>query len=133
MGDGTYKAVENLQVGEEIMIMNHDTGKLEKGIAAYIFENNDEVSEVRNLMFENGKNIEVLYGHCFFDRSVCKYVEIRPENVSSYISHEFYYYDTGTQTGYYTKLKSVQYYQKRTAAYAVRLLDSHTQKFVKTD
>lgn len=119
MGDGTYKAVENLQVGEEIMIMNHDTGQLEKGIAAYIFENNDEVSEVMNLMFENGKNIEVLYGHCFFDRSVCKYVEIRPENVSSYISHEFYYYDTGTQTGYYTKLKSVQYYQKRTPAYAV--------------
>ena len=51
------RLLKNLQVGEESMIINHDTGKLEKGITAYIFENNDEVSEVMNLMFENGKNI----------------------------------------------------------------------------
>lgn len=119
LANGSCKPVESLCVGDEILIMNHDTGKLEPGFVAYIFENGNEVREVMNLIFDKNTNIEVLYGHCFFDKSLCKYIEIRPDNVLNFIGHEFYYFDSLTKRGYYTKLEKVEYYQKETPAYAV--------------
>lgn len=119
IANGSSKPVESLCVGDEILIMNHDTGKLEPGFVAYIFENGNEIREVMNLIFDNNTNIEVLYGHCFFDKSLCKYIELRPDNVLNFIGHEFYYFDSLTKCGYYTKLEKVDYYQKETPAYAV--------------
>lgn len=119
LADGTYKPVYELNVGDEIMVINHDSGKFEPGFISYIYKDETMMNEVMNLCFDNGKNIEVITGHCFFDKSVCEYVEIRPDNVKQFMSHEFYYYDVKAQKGYYTKLVDVQYYKKFTAQYAV--------------
>ena len=119
LANGKYKPVEDLNVGEEIMIMNHDKGQLEPGIAAYIFKTAEEIREVMCLAFNNGVKIEVLYGHCFFDKSLRKYVEIRPSNVDKFINHYFYFIDNVTKKGNYIKLVSVSYYDKLTPAYAV--------------
>ncbi len=119
LANGKYKPVEDLNVGEEIMIMNHDKGQLEPGIAAYIFKAAEEIREVMCLAFNNGVKIEVLYGHCFFDKSLRKYVEIRPSNVDQFINHYFYFIDNVTKKGNYIKLISVSYYDKLTPAYAV--------------
>lgn len=119
LANGKYKPVEDLDIGEEIMIMNHDKGQLEPGIAAYIFKTTEEIREVMCLAFNNGVKIEVLYGHCFFDKSLRKYVEIRPSNVDQFINHYFYFIDNVTKKGNYIKLVSASYYDKLTPAYAV--------------
>lgn len=119
LANGKYKPVEDLDIGEEIMIMNHDKGQLEPGIAAYIFKTAEEIREVMCLAFNNGVKIEVLYGHCFFDKSLRKYVEIRPSNVDQFINHYFYFIDNVTKKGNYIKLVSASYYDKLTPAYAV--------------
>lgn len=119
MADGTYRNIENVQVGDRIMVMNHDTGVLEAGIAAYIFENEISSRPVMRLSFENGKSIEVLYGHCFFNLEEKKYIELRPENVNEYIGKQFFCIDENTGSGCYTRLASVDFYNKNTSAYAI--------------
>lgn len=89
LADGTTKKVEDLVSGEEIMVFNHSTGKIDSAPVIYIFHDGYKEYEVLNLYFSDGTEINVLFGHGFFDRKLNEYVVITPENVDEFIGHSF--------------------------------------------
>lgn len=119
MADHTYKNIEDLSVGEEICVFNHDTGKIDTSIVAYFFKNENIHQNILELTFDNGIKINVVIGHCFFNKEERKYIELRENNVKNYIGKHFYYYDDIKKIGYYVKLNKVTLGQIITSAYSI--------------
>lgn len=117
MADGTYKAIENIEAGELIQTINHETGKLEIQRVFAIVEKEVGNYEVLRLKFSNGKYVDVLIEHGFFDMNLLQYVQINKNNVFNYIGHSFYSIDGKVQLeGYdifntYTHIWSIASYK----------------------
>lgn len=91
MADGTLKAVEDLQIGDKVLVFNHLTGKYETS-EIWMMLHADLAREVRrivNLNFSDGTTLRITYEHGLFDRTLGRYVNINEENVHDYIGHEF--------------------------------------------
>ena len=101
LGDGTYTNVENIKAGDEVAIINHETGELD--VAPITFNDFEPLDtyDVVKLNFSNGEEIELVYEHGFFDLDRNEYVYIRENNYQDYIGHRFY---TNTEKGYATLL-----------------------------
>ena len=93
MADGTQKRVEDLQYGDQVLVFNHETGRLE--VSTLIFNAHKEepgtMRDVLNLSFSNGVNLRIVAHHGIFDSTLNEYVEISIDNVLEFIGHEFYY------------------------------------------
>ncbi len=92
MADGTQKPVENLVFGDMLMVFNHITGKLEAAPLIFNTHENSEAAlyDVIHLQFSNGKEVEVVESHGFFDMTKMEYVYIDYENYKDFIGHKFY-------------------------------------------
>ena len=91
MADGTQKAVENIVVGDKVMVFNHETGKYEAG-TIWFNDHADDPAMVRrviNLEFANGAKARIAYEHGYFDLDLMKYVFIREDNMQEFIGHRF--------------------------------------------
>ena len=100
MADGTQKPVEDLTVGDMVLIFNHVTGQYE---AAPIIFNTHKDSEadfydVLHLFFSNGEEIKIVASHGFFDLTLMQYVYITYDNYNDYIGHEFYFLNSDSET-----------------------------------
>ena len=96
LADGSQKAVEDLKVGDMIMVFNHITGEYEA--MPLIFNTHADVLEAQNydvlyLQFANGKEVKIVQSHGFFDTTLMKYVYINYENYTDFVGHEFYAID----------------------------------------
>ncbi len=93
LADGTQKKVEDLVVGDMIMVFNHITGMYEA--APLIFNSHATEPEpkeykILNLKFANGKDLKIVASHGLFDMTLNKYVYITYDNYQDYIGHDFY-------------------------------------------
>ena len=93
MADGTQKPVEDLVVGDMIMIFNHVTGKYED--MPLIFNTHADEVEYKNydvlyLQFADGRELKIVQSHGLFDTTLMQYVYINYDNYQDYIGHKFY-------------------------------------------
>ncbi len=120
MADGTYKRAEDVKVGDEVLIFNHVTGKFDTGIISMnVHDGEDEGEfEVYALHFSNGKVIEVVAEHGFFDVDLNEYVYIG-SNCRQFVGHRFYAIKgNGDLTPQIVTLDSVDVYMKKTKIYS---------------
>ena len=91
LADGTQVRIDALTGTEELLVWNHETGKLEKASIAYIVNHEMVASEyeIIHLNFANGKTVKIIEEHVFFDATLNKYVAIDSNNVDSFIGHTF--------------------------------------------
>lgn len=91
LADGTQVRVDSLTGSENLLVWNHETGKLESASVAYIV-NHDKIAtekEIIHLYFSNGSEIKIIGEHVFYDATLNKYVAIDINNAESYIGHKF--------------------------------------------
>ena len=100
MADGTMKAIEDIKVGDKVLVMNHLTGKVEVSVISINVHDNitQQYYDVLDLEFSNGTTITIANDHGFFDITLGKYVAISLSNYHDYLGHEFYYYDVESNT-----------------------------------
>ena len=99
MADGSKKQVEYLNIGDEVLTLNHETGLPEKSVIVYIENDGYDYYETLTLNFEGGVSVKVMSEHGFFDCNLNKYVMISLDNAGDFVGHEFYYLD-GNETDY---------------------------------
>ena len=91
MADNTYKRAIDIRSGDMLMTINHETGVFEA--APVVFNDHIDVSEndynVITLCFSNGKSIDIIYEHGFFDLDTMKYEYITEENYDTFVGHRF--------------------------------------------
>ena len=121
VADGSQVAVENLKVGDAVLVFNHSTGAVDISPISFIFYDGQKEYDVLKLNFEGAASVEVLYAHGFFDTGLRKYVLIDPENVKEFIGHKFY--RVVCENGAYRKeavtLTDFELYRKETECYSV--------------
>lgn len=103
MADGTRKAIEDLSIGDEVRVFDHDEGTISSAKLFDLWSYPEKHSGVMNLHFTNSIDLTVVYGHSFFEREENKYVSVTRDTVSRYVGHEFYNVDNNrweTLTGY---------------------------------
>lgn len=95
MADGTQKKVEDLVIGDMVMVYNHATGKLDASqVVVNVHESQEAVNcSIINLIFSNGQKTRISFEHGFFDVDLNEYVYINEENYHSMIGHRFYMID----------------------------------------
>lgn len=91
LADGSKVRIDSLKGNEELLVWNHETGKLEKTPVAYIVNHDGVISEreIIHLNFANGKTVKMIGEHVFFDATLNKYVAITSENANDFIGHTF--------------------------------------------
>ena len=107
LADGTQKRVEELKIGDMVMIFNHTTGQYEA--APLIFNTHaDEIEEkevdVLHLEFSNGKDLKIVESHGLFDMTLMQYVYVNYDNYQNYVGHEFYALNDNDMIGEKTEL-----------------------------
>lgn len=90
VADGSQVPVENLKEGDNILVFNHYTGELDIAPILFMYYEGKKKYDVLKLHFGEAADIEVLYGHGFFDVDLNKYVLIKSANVKDYIGHRFW-------------------------------------------
>lgn len=100
MADGTQKKVEDLVIGDMVMVYNHNTGKLDVSqIVVNVHESQEAVNcSIINLIFSNGQKTRISFEHGFFDVDLNEYVYINEENYQSMVGHRFYMIDGSVVT-----------------------------------
>ncbi len=119
--DGSQVAIESLKEGDNVLVFNHTEGDIGFAPISLIFHEGEKEHDVLRLHFDGGADIDVLYGHGFFDTDLKKYVLINADNVKEYIGHRFYHI-VSADGAYVKKLVSLTDYEvfkKRTEAYSV--------------
>lgn len=91
MADGTKKKIEDLSVGDLILVLNHETGKLEA--SPLLFNAHAELQKdtytIIKLKFSNGNVLEIAGSHTIFDYTLLQYIQLNTFNVDNYIGHQF--------------------------------------------
>jgi hypothetical protein len=92
MADGTQKPVEDLKIGDMILVFNHVSGKLEAAPLIFNTHSQSEAADynVLYLNFSDGSEVKIVASHGFFDMTLMKYVYITEKNYEQFIGHEFY-------------------------------------------
>lgn len=91
---GEKVPVESLKAGDELLVFNHETGKLDTAPVLFNDSESESEYEIINLEFSNGSKVKVISEHGFFDLSLMKYVYIDAYNYKDYIGHSFYSIDS---------------------------------------
>ena len=89
--NGEKIAVEDLKVGDYVLVFNHFKGGLDISPISYIFHEEEKEHKALYLNFDNKASIEIIYGHGFFDVTLNKYVLLNVENAAEYVGHNFYH------------------------------------------
>ena len=125
MADGTQNAVEDLALGDMLMVYDHFNGTF----AARPFVMDVHAVEpansysILNMIFSNGATWRIAGHHTIFDSTLNEYVTITLSNVDEYVGHKFYYTDgvTGeavTLTNYYVTEEVVKIFSPTTYEFA---------------
>ena len=118
LSDGTQKEVQYLTGEEELLVWDHATGTFKSSPIAYIVDHDDEEneSEIIHLYFEDGKTVDIIGEHVFFNSDLNRYVTL-DANSADYIGNSFAVMTDGELTN--SKLAGVEKEYKKTAVYEV--------------
>ena len=91
LADGTKKRVEDLEIGDILLVFNHETGRwdympLLVNVHAY---QERELENVINLTFDDGTTLRIVGEHGLFDVDLNEYVYINEDNFLEFINHRF--------------------------------------------
>jgi hypothetical protein len=91
LADGTKKRVEDLGIGDILLVFNHETGRwdympLLVNVHAY---QERELENVINLTFDDGTTLRIVGEHGLFDVDLNEYVYINEDNFLEFINHRF--------------------------------------------
>lgn len=91
LANGDYKKAIDIRAGDLLMTINHENGHFEAAPVVFNDDYNKEADDynVITLEFSNGKTVEVVYEHGFFDLDTMKYEYIKESNYKSFIGHKF--------------------------------------------
>lgn len=120
LADGSQKAVEELTVGEQLLVWNLMTGQFDTAPVLFIDSDARQEYEVINLQFSDGTNVKVITEHAFWDFDLNQYVFLRADAVK-YIGHWFNKQTTDTDsnmTWTRVKLTNVVIQQEYTSAWS---------------
>jgi len=94
MADGSYKKVEDICSDDEVLVFNHENGKLES--SKVIFNDCEELDYYKVIYceFSNGSKVGVVSEHGFFSLEENKYVYIKEDNYLDYIGKKFITFDS---------------------------------------
>ena len=121
LADGTQVRVDALTGTEELLVWNHETGRLDKAPVAYIVDHEGVASEreILQLTFENNRVVKIIGEHVFFDATLNKYVAITPDNVADFVGHKFAALNPDGSAMEYVALISANSTVEKTVAYEV--------------
>ena len=94
MENGGQKVVEEIEVGDVIRTVDHETGTVSSAPVCFIWKTAN-ASNAFTLTFEEGVEVTVIDEHGFYDKEERKYAFINADNVKDYIGHHFYDADNG--------------------------------------
>lgn len=119
LADGSQIRVDQVQVGDNLLVLNHLTGKLESIPASFLVrhQETDIYQEVTKLLFSNGTYIKIIGDHTFYDATLCKYITINKDSIVNYIGHNFIYTDSKSLIE--VELKSVESYFEYTQSWSI--------------
>lgn len=104
--NGNYINIEDLDVGDTIIVFDHETGSFVKSKIAYTYYAYGKVTVV-TLNFSNGTTLKVLNtGHGLYDATLKQYVLISETNVSEVLGHTFISVSSDTTSMTYVTLDS---------------------------
>lgn len=89
MGNGAQKVVEEIEIGDVICTVDHETGNVSSAPVCFIWKT-ENASNAFTLTFEGGTEVKVIEEHGFYDQEERKYAFINADNVKDYIGHHFY-------------------------------------------
>ena len=117
MADGTYKNIENIVYGDEIMTWNFFTGQYESQTIAIIVDHGEDIYQILELKFSNMKTLSIIGDHGLFDYDLNKFVYIDVENYKEYLNHRFAIYENGSTN--LVTLVGASICEKKTHAYSI--------------
>ncbi len=90
LSDGSEIPVEDIQPGDELLVFNHETGKIDSAPA--VFNDMDPLGyyDVIELTFDDGSTLGISYQHALFDVDANEYVYVDESSYQSLIGHRFY-------------------------------------------
>lgn len=91
MANGTYKNIEDIQYGDQILTWNFFKGTYEAQSLCILVDHGERGYEVTDLNFSNGATISLIADHGFFDYDLNKFVYLTSENWPDYLNHNFAY------------------------------------------
>lgn len=134
MADGSQKPVEQLRFGDEIMVFNHDTGKLDVSSVSHLSHADGQAAmmEVLTLRFEGGVTTSLIDKHGYFDIDLKEYVILSERNVAEYVGHRFFYtegqageseFEARRLVGYSVTQKMTRFYSLSSAVHYNHIVD----------
>jgi hypothetical protein len=90
LADGTKKNVEDITPEDQLLVFNHETGKVEVA-PGYIIVRDDYSCYERTILcmhLSDDTTISICDAHRFYDVTLKEYVEIKYHNVDDYINHK---------------------------------------------
>ena len=91
LANGEQRKVEDLRLGDLVLVFNHETGKLDVAPIIFITHEQEEAEpvDVVTLTFDNDSVLRIAGDHALFDRTLNRYVILNSENATSYLGHAF--------------------------------------------
>ena len=110
MSDGSQKSIEDVNVGDYVLALDHNTGEIVKTKVFYTYYNYGYVDSI-SLSFSNGATIELVNaGQGLFDITLNRYVLINANTVTEYIGHYFLYVEFVSGVASLNSVALTQYY-----------------------
>ena len=114
MENGGQKVVEEIEIGDVIRTVDHETGNVSSAPVCFIWKT-ENASNAFTLTFEGGTEVKVIEEHGFYDQEERKYAFINAQNAKDYIGHHFYDADNDR----WLELKSCKTSNESVDAYAI--------------
>jgi hypothetical protein len=115
MADGSIKNIEDLKVGEAVLVWNFLTGQYD--VSPVMFIHKIERDQIIYLHFSDGTKVGVGFEHAFYSLSEEKYVALDAKNAADYIGTFFAATRDGKMVG--LELVDVEIVQENQIVYGV--------------
>ena len=89
MADGSKKPVKDVQAGDMVVVMNHETGQLDVAPITFNDYEDEQWYTVLNAVFSDGTTVGVISEHGFFDLDTMRYEYISESTYENLIGHRF--------------------------------------------
>lgn len=107
MADGSTKAVEDIEAGDELLVWNMVRGAFDHSPVLFVEHDEEAEKEVIRLDFSDDTKIEFIFEHGFFDINANRYIYLHNlEEAKACIGHYFLKYDHNTKE--HTKVKVIK-------------------------
>ena len=117
MSNGTSKCVENIEVGDKVLVYDHYNGAIvEETIVANVHNASGEREfSIISLRFEDNIFLSIVKSHALFDKTDNQYVCLDDNNAEMYIGHKFAFLrnnciEEHELLGFNVEIKSTHYY-----------------------